>query len=619
MRKLATLAASLVLASPVFAQGQTWAVVVGIDNYTKEGIPALHYAGADAKIFAQALQSLLKVPKEHLYLFTSDSVESGQSPSRLNLVYRLDWLSKNTKPDDVVIFYFAGHGAQVEGTSFLLTDDSDPRSLETLKASALNTADLNRLIDRTSAAKTLTVLDACRNNPSGGRDEYSVAAQFALTGKGKEVVGLVSCSPGQRSWEWEEKKHGFFTYYLVEAMQGKAGVKGNITPSSLAEYLTVQVPAQTLSTVRQQQNPRLFYDGPSSTGWVLGKAPDTATPMKDLEAQAARAELLQAEKTELEARLRAEEARRRQVELRLEMVERNATTVGIKPSEEVQKLALARDLAMKELFETKKELETVRVQLAARGGPTAETELMLAEREQLKAENKVLQAKVTLLESRLHEGKVTSMARSFTLEENGPLSARVLEMEKLALADPREENRKQLADLQVEKELQASMQYRREMDRLTTKLDEQVLRLGRELAESSASNLALLEKLRQLETANADLHRANETLKLEANLWDSEASKASSGKRLAENQLELLNSPGRSRSLELARAKEQNAFQGYREESRRLLAVLRDVVKSEPGSRRWISRRFREINSMPGMGDILDVPVQVGPELQSLP
>ncbi|MCW5872015.1 MAG: caspase family protein, partial [Candidatus Eremiobacteraeota bacterium] len=300
MKAALVLAAALSLSAPSLAEGQTWAVVVGIDNYAKEGIPALRYAGADAKLFAQALQTLLKVPQDHLYLFTSDSVESGQSPSRLNLVYRLDWLSKNARAEDVVIFYFAGHGAQVEGTSFLLTDDSDPRSLETLKASALNTADLNRLIDRTAAAKTLTVLDACRNNPSGGRDEYSVAAQFALTGKGKEVVGLVSCSPGQRSWEWEAKKHGFFTYFLVEAMQGKTGgIKGNITPASLAEFLDTQVPTQTLSVVRQKQNPRLFYDGPSSSGWVLGKAPASATPMKDLESLAARAELLAAEKVEL--------------------------------------------------------------------------------------------------------------------------------------------------------------------------------------------------------------------------------------------------------------------------------------------------------------------------------
>ncbi|MBX3170125.1 MAG: caspase family protein [Candidatus Eremiobacteraeota bacterium] len=611
MKAALVLAAALSLSAPSLAEGQTWAVVVGIDNYAKEGIPALRYAGADAKLFAQALQTLLKVPQDHLYLFTSDSVESGQSPSRLNLVYRLDWLSKNARAEDVVIFYFAGHGAQVEGTSFLLTDDSDPRSLETLKASALNTADLNRLIDRTAAAKTLTVLDACRNNPSGGRDEYSVAAQFALTGKGKEVVGLVSCSPGQRSWEWEAKKHGFFTYFLVEAMQGKTGgIKGNITPASLAEFLDTQVPTQTLSVVRQKQNPRLFYDGPSSSGWVLGKAPASATPMKDLESLAARAELLAAEKVELESRLRAEEARRREVELRLEAADRKAASVGARPaSEETQKLALARDLALKELVQTKKELETLRVQLAARGGPSAETELMLAEREQLRAENKVLLAKITLLEGRLQDSKV-SMARSFTLEDNGPLSARAKELNALALHSPSPENRLLAAQADVAKDLYDADQLTEEVDRLTGVWFDELRRLERQLQAKESENAALREE-------NERMHSELEVLGMVRSVYRNKQDQADLVKRLAQVQLASLD--GSSPGLEATRAREQKALRECQEKNAQLIERLEALVKFAPAKRVYISRDFRRMNSMPGMGDILDIPVKTGPELQSLP
>lgn len=609
--KALTLAAALTLGAPAWAEGQTWAVVVGIDNYTKEGIPALHYAGADAKIFGQALQTLLKVPKDHLFLFTSDSVESGQSPSRLNLVYRLDWLSKNTKPDDVVIFYFAGHGAQVEGTSFLLTDDADPRSLETLKASALSTADLNRLIDRTSAARTLTVLDACRNNPSGGRDEYSVAAQFALTGKGKEVVGLVSCSPGQRSWEWEDKKHGFFTYFLVEAMQGKSGgIQGNITPASLAEFLDTQVPTQTVAVVRQKQNPRLFYDGPSSSGWVLGKAPASATPMKDLEGLAAKAQLLAAEKAELEARLRAEEARRREVELRLEAADRKAATVGARPaSEETQKLALARDLALKELVETKKELETLRVQLAARGGPSAESELMLAEREQLRAENKVLLAKITLLEGRLQDSKV-SMSRSFTLDDNGPLSARAKELNALALTTPSPENRLLAAQADVNRELYDADQLTEEVDRLTGVWFDELRRLERQLQSTERENDSLRAE-------NERMQSELEVLGIVQSVYRNKKEQADLAKRLAQVQLSSLE--GNNPSLDATRAREQKALQDCRERIALQVERLEALVKFQPAKRIYISRDFRRMNSMPGMGDIMDIPVKTGPELQTLP
>lgn len=625
MKRLLTLAACLSLSAPVLAEGQTWAVVVGIDTYSKEGIPALHYAGADAKIFAQALQSLLKVPKENLFLFTNDAVASGQSPNRLNLVYRLDWLSKNAKPDDVVIFYFAGHGAQVEGTSFLLTDDADIRSLETLKASALNTADLNRLIDRTAAAKTLTVLDACRNNPSGGKDEYSVAAQFALTGKGKEVVGLVSCSPGQRSWEWEEKKHGFFTYYLVEAMQGKSkAMKGNITPASLAEFLDAQVPTQTLSVVRQKQNPRLFYDGPSSSGWVLGKAPDSPTALKDLEVLAAKAEMLQAEKTELEARLRAEEARRRQVEEKLQAAERKAGVVGLKPSEDNQKLALASDLALKELMATRKELDTARAQLAARGGASAETELMLAEREQLRAENRVLLAKVAVLEGKLQDSKV-SMARSFTLEDHGPLSARAKEANARARSQPTEQNRLLAAQADLSKDLHDAEQLRSELGRLTSAWWEHVRQLEREAIAKDKTIEALQtenerltarnERMAVLLAQDKQLQSSLGTMDLEREIFDGKVEEAEIAKQLAQDQLVSLEGG----NVDATRAKNEKALREARAKNAKLVERLESLVKFEPARRRYISRKFWEMNSMPGMGDILDVPVPVGPELQSLP
>ena len=627
MKRLLTLAAGLSLSAAALAQGKTWAVVVGIDNYTKEGIPALHYAGADAKIFAQALESLLKVPKENLFLFTSDAVASGQSPNRLNLVYRLDWLSKNAKPDDVVIFYFAGHGAQVEGTSFLLTDDADTRSLETLKASALNTADLNRLIDRTAAAKTLTVLDACRNNPAGGKDEYSVAAQFALTGKGKEVVGLVSCSPGQRSWEWEEKKHGFFTYYLVEAMQGKSkAIKGNITPASLAEFLDSQVPAQTLSVVRQKQNPRLFYDGPSSSGWVLGKAPDAPTSIKDLEVQAAKAEMLLAEKTELEARLRAEEARRRQVEMKLEAAERKATTVGVKPSEESKKLALTSDLALKELMATKQDLDNLRAQLAARGGPSAETQLMLAEREQLRAENKVLLAKVAVLEGKLQESKV-SMARSFTLEENGPLSARAQAMNARAQAEPTDANRMAAAQADLARDLNDSQQLREELGRLTgswwdilRRMEREAIAKDRTIEALETENERLAARNQRMEALLAQdkqMQASLGTVQLEGEIFDGKAEEAGYAAQAAQSQLASLEGGGAA--ADAARIRSEKALRDARAKNAALLERLEAMVKFEPARRRFISRKFWQMNTMPGMGDILDIPVPVGPELQNLP
>lgn len=591
------------LSPAVRAEGQTWAVVVGIDDYTKESIPDLRYAGADAKVFAQALQKLLKISPEHLFLFTGDAADSNQVPNRLNLIYRLDWLSKSAKPEDVVIFYFAGHGAQVGADSFLLMKDSDNRSLETLKASALNRSDLNRLISRTVAARTLTVLDACRNDPTGAPSmDAGSLASFSESSNGREVVGLLSCSPGQRSWEWEEKKHGFFTYFLVEALQG--GLKGNITPNSLAEYLAARVAPNTQTVIHQLQTPRMFYDGPSTTNWVLGTVTQGGPSVKELDISAARSDLASARLADLEARLRAEELRRKQAEAKVEALEKRSPAAA--SSDEMQKLVVARDLALKELLDTRKQLESVRTQLTGRSGPTAEAQLLQAEHEQLLAENKVLKAKIVVLEERLggsgSSGGSKAGSRSFTLEENGPLSAEVKSLQSKYQQTPSPELKQQLIQAQIEKEAWDAKQYGEEINRLGGLYQAQVLEgMG---DGDQADKQQVLQELSEIKEVGGTFEQIGQVHRRRTQVGISMAERL-----LAVTEGSAL--PGAEDEIRSLRA-EIAALE------RKVAELTAANQKTDSYRRRVITKYFRDINTMPGMGDILDV-VPVGPELQSLP
>ncbi|MCW5866469.1 MAG: hypothetical protein KIS61_04325, partial [Candidatus Eremiobacteraeota bacterium] len=255
------------------------------------------------------------------------------------------------------------------------------------------------------------------------------------------------------------------------------------------------------------------------------------------------------------------------------------------------------------------ELETLRVQLAARGGPSAETELMLAEREQLRAENKVLLAKITLLEGRLQDSKV-SMARSFTLEDNGPLSARAKELNALALHSPSPENRLLAAQADVAKDLYDADQLTEEVDRLTGVWFDELRRLERQLQAKESENAALREE-------NERMHSELEVLGMVRSVYRNKQDQADLVKRLAQVQLASLD--GSSPGLEATRAREQKALRECQEKNAQLIERLEALVKFAPAKRVYISRDFRRMNSMPGMGDILDIPVKTGPELQSLP
>lgn len=84
-------------------------------------------------------------------------------------IKKMDAALKKFKSDladhEVGLFFFAGHGMQIEGDNYLLAVDTDTSSELDAKHSSLS---LNKVIDtmeKTGAATSIIILDACRNNP----------------------------------------------------------------------------------------------------------------------------------------------------------------------------------------------------------------------------------------------------------------------------------------------------------------------------------------------------------------------------------------------------------------------------------------------------------------------
>lgn len=70
---------------------------------------------------------------------------------------------------DVGLVYYAGHGLQVRGLNYLVPVDANPTSEADLD---FQMVDANLLLRQMEAAGTrlnVVILDACRNNPFGGR------------------------------------------------------------------------------------------------------------------------------------------------------------------------------------------------------------------------------------------------------------------------------------------------------------------------------------------------------------------------------------------------------------------------------------------------------------------
>ena len=247
---LATLAAAT---SSAWSDPQPtrWALLVGVDQYDSPEITPLSYSVADVSSVRDALTRQMGFPDDQVYMLTGDVPRGPGRAESVNVIKKLDALGRLVGPEDTFLFYFSGHGFQKgEGQHFLATVNADPESLETLQLTTVPLSLLREKLKKIQARQAIFIIDACRTNPDKkgkGDGDNKQTAGFARDLK--EVAGstaggqagtavLFACSEGQRSWEWDEKGHGAFTYYMLEGMSGEAAEgTGELTVNGLADYV----------------------------------------------------------------------------------------------------------------------------------------------------------------------------------------------------------------------------------------------------------------------------------------------------------------------------------------------------------------------------------------------
>ncbi len=236
-----------------------WAVVIGVNSYPN--IRRLKYAVNDAMAFSNHLVEYNQVPKENVVLLLDEEANLTRLRSALGV-----YLKNKASKEDMVIIYFAGHGAtEREATSpdgdglekYLLPYDVDPKELY---ATAMPMEEISRLFSRIRSDRLVFIVDTCYSGASGGRT-ISVADIRAgisdgfldrITG-GKGKIILTASGANEVSAESDELQHGIFTHFLIKGLQGQADSDGDglITVDEVYTYVSKQVPQAT----NQEQHP----------------------------------------------------------------------------------------------------------------------------------------------------------------------------------------------------------------------------------------------------------------------------------------------------------------------------------------------------------------------------
>jgi hypothetical protein len=242
------------------ASGTRWAQLVGVDQY--EGIGRLKYCSRDVRGLKARLLAA-GFPESHIFLLDDKPDGGRQPPTKANIENDLDAMLRQTRPGDVVIVSFSGHGVCIGGKSYLCPREANLNRLDTL-------IPLDTFYSRLAASAAgvrMMVVDACRNDPSLGRGvaEPKRFEQFVRTQEHppQGVIVLTSCAPGQQSLEVPEFKNGAFMHFVIEGMGGAVDMDGGnrdglVSLLELYRYASLKTRRYAAETFEEMQTPALW-------------------------------------------------------------------------------------------------------------------------------------------------------------------------------------------------------------------------------------------------------------------------------------------------------------------------------------------------------------------------
>ena len=227
---------------------------IGINKYKNEKYN-LSYGSADAEGFA----NIVATKSKGIFNSIRTLIIKDEEFTKDGVISKLAELSKEIRPEDVFIFYYAGHGVMSEGMGskpsefFFIPYDVTQLygNDDLLEAKGISANELRKAFVAIRAQKQLIVVDACQ---SGGATEMlamrGAAEEKALMqlARSAGIAVLSSTGTEQLASEVKQLGHGIFTFSLIEGLNGKAdgGEKdGKITVKELAAFLEDNVPELT--------------------------------------------------------------------------------------------------------------------------------------------------------------------------------------------------------------------------------------------------------------------------------------------------------------------------------------------------------------------------------------
>jgi peptidoglycan/xylan/chitin deacetylase (PgdA/CDA1 family)/uncharacterized caspase-like protein len=214
---------------------ESWAVVIGIDNYLKW--PKLHYAVNDANGIKEILSRRYHFKPDHIISLINAEATREQILSVLG-----DTLSnpREVQHEDRVFIFFAGHGVTRRLSSgrdlgYIVPYEADTENFQGQSISMTNFQDISESIP---AKHVFFVMDSCYSGLAMTRGQ---AVNNYIREVSKRVARQMLTAGGANEEVSDNgpNGHSVFTWTILQGLEGRADLNsdGYITAAELASYV----------------------------------------------------------------------------------------------------------------------------------------------------------------------------------------------------------------------------------------------------------------------------------------------------------------------------------------------------------------------------------------------
>ncbi|MTJ47207.1 GUN4 domain-containing protein [Dolichospermum sp. UHCC 0259] len=217
------------------------ALLIGVSEY-QPGLNKL--AGAVKDV--EAMQRVLQHPE--MGGFAESEIIVMPNPQRQDMENAIEKLFANRKKDDLLLFYFSGHGITDDTGKLYLTNSQTCKydNGNLVKTTATPASLIHEFMENSRSQRQVIILDACYSGAFAegmkAKDDSSVDINQQLGGKGRAV--LTSSSSSQYSFEQTAEDLSVYTRYIVNGIETGAADTDNdgmISVDELHEFARKKV------------------------------------------------------------------------------------------------------------------------------------------------------------------------------------------------------------------------------------------------------------------------------------------------------------------------------------------------------------------------------------------